>query len=58
MTIKAKSKQPQRLKRPRGALLRAINAGLISTDEAHQRGYMGKAELSGCSRPTAQTRTQ
>jgi hypothetical protein len=34
-------------KRPRGALLRAINAGLISTDEAHKQGYMGKAELLG-----------
>jgi hypothetical protein len=33
------------LKRPRGALLRAINAGLISTDEAHKQGYMGKAEM-------------
>lgn len=52
MTTKAKSKQPQRLKRARGALLRAIYAGRISTDEAHKRGYMGKAELSGRSRPT------
>jgi hypothetical protein len=34
-----------RLKRPRGALLRAINAGLVSTDDAHRQGYMGKAEL-------------
>jgi hypothetical protein len=39
------SKQPQRLKRPRGALYRFIIAGYISTGEAHKRGYMGKAEL-------------
>jgi hypothetical protein len=33
------------LKRPRGALRRAIVAGLVSTDEAHKQGYMAKAEL-------------
>jgi hypothetical protein len=35
----------QPLKRPRGALRRAIVAGIISTDEAHKQGYMGKDEL-------------
>lgn len=37
---------PEPLKRPRGALLRAINAGIVSTDEAYKRGYMGQAELA------------
>jgi hypothetical protein len=36
---------PEPLKRPRGSLLWGIHTGLISTDEAHKRGYMGKAEL-------------
>jgi hypothetical protein len=42
---KATKQQQPKLKVPRGAILRAINAGHISTKEAHERGYMGTAEL-------------
>lgn len=45
MPAKTKSKQTPRLKRPRGALLRAIVAGHINTREAHARGYMSKGEI-------------
>ena len=34
-----------RLKRARGAMRRAIEAAIVSTDQAHEQGYMGKAEL-------------
>jgi hypothetical protein len=32
-------------KRPRGALLRAIIAGNVSTSQAHRDGYMSRAEI-------------
>jgi len=41
----AKTKRTQRLKRPRGSLLRAIMAGNISARDAHKRGYMSKAQI-------------
>lgn len=41
---RAYAPKPQ-LKRPRGALLRAIVSGLVSTEQAHKQAYMGKAEV-------------
>jgi hypothetical protein len=39
------TRKQRKLKVPRGAILRAIMAGNISTKQAHERGYMSKAEL-------------
>jgi hypothetical protein len=37
--------QPMKLKRPRGAIRRAIVAGIWTAKQAHENGYMSKAEF-------------